>query len=162
MLNLARGFIPHFFTIPTILLLVAGYSLATLYTFWDIQFFPKSAAFSWMMCMIGYFILGRIKESIEDERVKQLRTFSFTFLGELFFGLLASLSIMMILGAEVNSGSVVPTLFLACLSGHYFILKLMINFDALENEKADLKPLHYLFFGFIFFGSAAIHYILWG
>ena len=93
-MNLSKGYLPYIFTIPAILLLFGGYVLAGLYKFYDVEILSAGIAWPWLASFTGALLLGRTREKIEDERVNQVRNFSFRFLSELLIVGFFTISVM--------------------------------------------------------------------
>jgi len=150
-MNLSKGYLPHIFTIPAIILLFGGYIFAGLYKFYDIEILSEGIAWPWLTSFIGALVLGRTREKIEDERVNQVRNFSFRFLSELF---IAGIFTICMMGLFFDSwGSIedaLPGILLTFLIWHLYYLKIAVLFDGIDETTGKLKfEYHLLFLPFI-------------
>lgn len=143
---LSKGYLPTFLTIPGIILVLAGYFLAVLFKFFDYKLLPMGIAFPWLFCFAGLIILGRTKESLDDERVKQIRNFSFRFLSDFLIVAIATNSIIELFGDSSVGTEGFPALLLVILLSHLYYLKVAICFEGINEATGKLRLKYHLLF----------------
>lgn len=145
-MHLSKGYLPHLLTIPAIILLLGGYFFAGLYKYYGIEILSSGVAWPWVASFTGAIVLGRTKEKFEDERINQIRNFSFRFLSEaLIFGLLA----ISIFGLFLDSWGTfenLPFILLMVLLFHLYYLKVAVIFNGIDESTGNLKIGYHILF----------------
>ena len=139
-MNLSKGYLPYIFTIPAILLLFGGYVLAGLYKFYDVEILSAGIAWPWLASFTGALVLGRTREKIEDERVNQVRNFSFRFLSELLIVGFFTISVTgLFFESWGTTEDALPGILLLFLIWHLYYLKIAVLFDGIDETTGKLK-----------------------
>lgn len=159
-MHLSKGYLPSSLTIPAIFLILSGYIMAFLYKFFDVELLAFDVAFPWLFSFSGLIVLGRTKETFDDERINQIRNFSFRFLSELFIGGFATISIIGLFGGSWDSANILPGLILISLLGHLYYLKIATLFDGIDESTGKLKIKYHLLFLPYFTLVGILNYIL--
>jgi hypothetical protein len=158
-MNLSKGYLPYIFTIPAIIFLLGGIVFAGLYKFYDIEILSGGIAWPWLASFTGALVLGRTREKIEDERVNQVRNFSFRFLSELFIGGFFAICLMgLFFDSWGSTEDALPGILLMFLLWHLYYLKIAVLFDGIDETTGNLKvKYHLLFLPYIIIVGAIIY-----
>lgn len=158
-MNLSKGYFPPVFTLPAIILLCGGYIFAGLYKYYGIEILSAGIAWPWVASFTGAIVLGRTKESYDDERINQIRNFSFRILSEFFIAAFLGISLFGLFGESWGTMENLPFILLSMLLLHLYHLKVAVLYG-IDETTGQLKFGYRLLFGPYVIVTAILTYIL--